>query len=82
MSATPAPVITSHSIGGGTAGINDDSGDFNDVTADNSVTLDGTAVAGSTVTIFDGTTELGTTVTNNAGDWKYVTGPLSDGSND
>ena len=43
--------------------------------------LSGTAEAGSTITVFDGTTEIGTAVTNSAGAWSYVTGPLPDGSN-
>ena len=83
MPTTPVPLITSYSIGSGTSGINYNSatGVFYDVTSDNSATLTGTAEAGSTITIFDGTTEIGTAVTNSAGDWSYVTGPLPDGSN-
>ena len=78
-----APLITSYSIGSGTSGINYNSatGVFYDVTSDNSVKLSGTAEAGSTITVFDGTTEIGTAVTNSAGAWSYVTGPLPDGSN-
>jgi len=47
---------------------------------DNDVlTLDGTAVANSTVTIFDGTTIVGTSVANADGAWDFTTGTLADG---
>ena len=49
------------------------------VNANNSVTLGGTAEAGSTVTVYDAQTVLGTTTTNASGVWTYTTAPLSSG---
>jgi hypothetical protein len=46
----------------------------------NSVTLNGTAQAGSTITVFDNSTQLGTTVTTTSGAWAYTTGALANGS--
>ena len=44
------------------------------------VTLNGTAQALSTVTIFDNSTQLGTTITNGSGAWTFTTGALANGS--
>ena len=44
----------------------------------NSVTLNGTAKAGSTITVFDNSTQLGTTVTTTSGAWSYTTGGASE----
>ncbi|WP_213739100.1 Ig-like domain-containing protein [Bradyrhizobium sp. dw_411] len=49
------------------------------VTNDNTVTVSGTAVAGSTVAVFDGTTKLGTTTVGSNGAWTYTTAALTDG---
>ena len=50
------------------------------VNRNNSVTLTGTAEAGSTVTVYyDGRTLLGTTTTSATGAWSYTTGTLSNG---
>jgi Bacterial Ig-like domain/Tryptophan-rich Synechocystis species C-terminal domain/Right handed beta helix region len=63
QTAPNAPVITS--------------GDH--VTNDNTVTVTGTAVAGSTVTVLDGATKLGTTTVGSNGAWSYTTAALTDG---
>ncbi len=52
----------------------------NHTTNDNTVTLTGTAVAGSTVTVFDGAAKLGTVTVNSSGAWNYTTAALNDGS--
>jgi Bacterial Ig-like domain/Carbohydrate binding domain len=44
------------------------------------VTLNGTAAANSTITVFDNTTKLGTAATNSAGAWTYATAALASGS--
>ena len=46
----------------------------------NTVTLNGTAEAGSKVTVFDNSTKLGTATTNSSGAWTYTTGALASGS--
>ena len=46
----------------------------------NTVTLNGTAEANSTITVFDNSTQLGTTTTNSNGAWAYTTGALANGS--
>ena len=43
------------------------------------LTLTGTAVANSTVKVYDGTTLLGTVTANASGTWSFVTVPLPDG---
>ena len=43
------------------------------------LTLTGTAVANSTVNVYDGTTLLGTATANGNGAWSFVTVPLPDG---
>jgi hypothetical protein len=50
------------------------------VNGNNSVTLSGTAVASSTVTVYDGSTVLGTTAANSSGVWSYTTGALANGT--
>lgn len=47
----------------------------------NFVTLNGTAEANSTVTVFDGSTRLGTATANGSGVWSYKTGALANGVN-
>ncbi len=47
---------------------------------DDVLTLDGTAVADSTVTIFDGTTSIGTSRVNADGAWDVTTGALANGT--
>ena len=46
----------------------------------NTVTLNGTAEAGTTITVFDNATHLGTATTNGSGAWTYTTGALANGS--
>ena len=41
------------------------------------VKLEGSAQAGSTVTVFDGTTQIGTATANSSGAWSFQTGELS-----
>ena len=48
----------------------------NTVSPTNVVTLNGTAEANSTVTVFDGTTQLGTATANASGAWSYATAAL------
>jgi parallel beta-helix repeat protein len=56
------------------------SGDTVNGFAPATVTLNGTAEAGSTVTAYDNSTKLGTTVTNTSGVWTFTTGGLANGS--
>ena len=44
------------------------------------MTLNGTAEANSTITVFDNSTQLGTTTANSSGAWTYATGALANGS--
>ena len=67
-----APKIISFSNDSGTAG--------DGVTNDNTVTLTGTAAAGSTVRVYDGATQIGTTTANSSGAWSYTTAALSNGN--
>src|SRR5256885_794336 len=46
----------------------------------NSLTLVGTAVANSTITVYDGGTALGTATTNSSGVWTFATSALADGA--
>lgn len=73
-SATPlaAPKITSFSNDSGLAG--------DHVTNDNTLTLTGTAVASSTVKVFDGLTQVGTATAGSSGQWTLTTPALSDGA--
>ena len=54
--------------------------DANSVSSTNVVTLNGTAEANSTVTVFDGATQLGTATANASGAWSYSTAALANGS--
>ena len=67
-----APKIISFSNDSGTAG--------DGVTNDNTVTLTGTAAAGSAIRVYDGATQIGTTTANSSGAWSYTTAALSDGN--
>lgn len=49
------------------------------VSNDATLSLQGTAGAGSTVRVFDGKTLLGTVVANGGGDWTFATRPLTNG---
>ncbi|WP_141937364.1 Ig-like domain-containing protein [Bradyrhizobium sp. UNPA324] len=66
-----APKIASFSNDTGTAG--------DHITSDNTLTLAGSAVANSTVKVFDGTTQLGTATADANGAWHYTTAALPDG---
>ena len=50
------------------------------ITNANHLTLTGTAVAGSTVEVFDGATEIGTATANGSGVWSFATATLADGA--
>jgi hypothetical protein len=67
-----APQITSFSIDSGIVG--------DHITNDNTPTLTGTAVANSTVEVFDGTTQIGMATANGSGQWTLTTPVLSDGT--
>jgi hypothetical protein len=68
-----APTISSFSTDSGIAGDN--------ITNDNTLTLTGSAAAGSTVSIYDGATLLGTAVADGSGAWTFTTGALTDATN-
>jgi Big-like domain-containing protein len=70
--APGAPTIASFSTDSGVVG--------DHITDDSTLTLQGTAVAGSTVNVFDGTTLVGTTTANSSGAWTATTSMLADGS--
>ena len=72
--APAAPNIASFSSDTGIAG--------DHITSDNTLTLAGTAVANSTVKVFDGTTQLGSVTADASGAWHYTTTALSDGKHD
>ncbi|MBI5311121.1 MAG: hypothetical protein HZB14_08905, partial [Actinobacteria bacterium] len=66
VTAPAAPVITGPADG--------------TYTTDTTPTLNGTAEASSTVTVYDGITLLGTTTADGAGNWSFTPGsPLADG---
>ena len=71
MAPPGAPVITSFSPDTGVVG--------DGITDPAILTLTGTAVANSTVNVYDGTTLLGTATANASGAWNFVTAPLPDG---
>jgi len=71
MPAPTAPVIASFSTDSGVAG--------DHITNDNTLTLTGSALASSTVSIYDGATLLGTTSANASGAWSYTSRALTDG---
>ena len=66
------PVIASFSTDSGTVG--------DDITNDNTLTLTGTAVANSTVNVYDGATLLGTATANSSGAWSFTTAALANGT--
>jgi hypothetical protein len=55
------------------------SSSVDNLTNDTTPTLNGTAVAGSKIEIFDGVTSLGTTTADGGGAWSFTTGALSSG---
>ena len=67
-----APTITSFSPDTGVVG--------DGITDPAILTLTGTAVANSTVNVYDGTTLLGTATANGSGAWSFVTAALPDGT--
>jgi hypothetical protein len=52
----------------------------NDTIDGNNITLNGTAAANSTITVYDGQTTLGTTSVNGSGAWSYTTGTSNNGA--
>src|SRR5215510_5004418 len=68
--APGAPIISSYSTDSGTVG--------DGITNDNTLTLIGTAAAGSTVSIYDGATLLGAATANGSGGWSFTTVALAD----
>ena len=50
------------------------------ITSDNTLTLTGTALANSSVKVFDGSTQIGTTTASASGAWSYNTAALTDGN--
>ena len=71
--STPsAPTIVSFSTDSGVAG--------DHITNDSTLTLTGSAVANSTVTVFDGSSQVGTATANASGAWSLTTTALADGS--
>jgi hypothetical protein len=72
-SITPnAPVISSFLPDSGVVG--------DGITNATTLILTGTAVANSTVAVFDGTTQLGTATVNASGAWSFTTGMLANGT--
>ncbi len=70
--ALAAPSIASFSTDSGTVG--------DGITNDNTLTLTGTAVANSTVKVFDGATLLGSVSADGTGAWSYTTVALANGA--
>ncbi len=70
--APVAPTITSFSTDSGVAG--------DHITNDNTLTLTGTAEAGSTVKVYDGATLLGSATASGTGAWSYTTAALANGA--
>ncbi|MCE9650505.1 MAG: hypothetical protein K8R18_12860 [Parvibaculum sp.] len=68
-----APAISGYSSDTGVAG--------DGLTSDKTLTLSGTAVLGTTVSVYDGATLLGS-VPVNAGTWSFTTAALDDGAHD
>ena len=63
------PTILSYTTDSGVAG--------DGITNDSTLTLSGTAKAGSSVTVLDGGTKIGTATANASGKWSFTTAPLS-----
>lgn len=88
VSVTSSGVTDGGSAGGGTpsapgvpsiASFSNDTGVAGDgITADKTIQLKGTAVAGSIVKVFDGTSLIGQTTAAAGGTWDYTTATLSD----
>ena len=72
IAAPIPPTITSFSTDSGTVG--------DGITNDTSLALTGTALANSTVKVFDGSTQIGTTTANASGTWTYTTAALANGA--
>ena len=72
MSSIAIPTIISFSPDSGIVG--------DGITDADVLTLSGTAVAGSTVNVFDGTILLGTVTANSSGAWSFVTDTLLNGT--
>ena len=70
--AVPAPTLVSFSPDSNVVG--------DGITNVNHLTLTGTAVAGSTVEVFDGTTEIGTATASASDAWSFATATLADGT--
>ena len=70
--APAAPNIVSFSNDSGVVG--------DGITNDNTLTFSGTAVASSSIKVFDGATQIGTATTNSSGAWSFTTAALADGS--
>ncbi|MDR3437640.1 Ig-like domain-containing protein [Telmatospirillum sp.] len=68
-----APTIATFSTDSGVVG--------DHITNDHTPTLTGTAVANTTVQVFDGGTLVGTGTANSSGQWSVTTSVLADGSN-
>src|SRR5262249_59743517 len=71
-SAPGAPTIGAFSTDSGTLG--------DGITSDNTLTLTGSAIANSTVKLFDGSTQIGTTTADASGNWNFATATLADGN--
>ena len=72
IASNGVPIITAFSPDSGTVG--------DDITNATVLKLTGTAVANSTVNVYDGTTLLGTAAANTTGAWNFTTGTLSNGT--
>jgi aryl-phospho-beta-D-glucosidase BglC (GH1 family) len=72
MSGIASPIIISFSPDSGAVG--------DGITDADVLTLSGTAVANSVVSIFDGTTLLGTATANTSGAWSFLTNTLLNGT--
>mgnify|MGYP002651338978 FL=1 len=70
--APAAPVITGFASDTGVGG--------DGITADNTLTLSGTAEAGAAIEVFDGGVSLGTVTATGAGTWSFTTAALGDGA--
>ncbi|WP_183044237.1 Ig-like domain-containing protein [Pseudorhodoplanes sinuspersici] len=63
------PTILSYTTDSGVAG--------DGITNDSTLTLSGTAKAGSSVSVYDGATKIGTATANSSGNWSFTTPQLS-----
>ena len=72
IASNGVPIITAFSPDSGTVG--------DDITNATVLNLTGTAVANSTVNVYDGTTLLGTAAASTTGAWNFTTGTLSNGT--